>query len=57
MYQGGSDGFIGPRDDIVASEAWGIDMEAEVAVITGKVSLGSTSKTSCRTNPIGDAGE
>ena len=44
MYQGGSDGFIGPRDDIVASEAWGIDMEAEVAVITGKVSLGSTSK-------------
>ena len=50
MYQGGSDGFIGPRDDIVASEAWGIDMEAEVAVITGKVSLGSTSKTSCRTN-------
>lgn len=44
MYQGGSDGFIGPRDDIVASEAWGIDMEAEVAVITGKVSLGSTPK-------------
>lgn len=25
-------------------EAWGIDMEAEVAVITGKVSLGSTPK-------------
>lgn len=44
MYQGGSDGFIGPRDDIVASEVWGIDMEAEVAVITGKVSLGSTPK-------------
>lgn len=44
MYQGGSDGFIGSRDDIVASEVWGIDMEAEVAVITGKVSLGSTPK-------------
>jgi fumarylacetoacetate (FAA) hydrolase len=38
MYQGGSDGFIGPTDDIVAgSEDWGIDFEAEVAVITDDV--------------------
>jgi fumarylacetoacetate (FAA) hydrolase len=38
MYQGGSDSFIGPRDDIVlADEAWGIDFEGEVAVITGDV--------------------
>jgi fumarylacetoacetate (FAA) hydrolase len=38
MYQGGSDGFIGPNDDIVAgSEEWGIDFEAEVAVITDDV--------------------
>lgn len=41
MYQGGSDSFIGPRDPIVAdSEDWGIDMEAEVAVVTGDVPMG-----------------
>src|SRR5580765_8252658 len=43
MYQGGSDSFIGPRDDIVfADEAFGIDMEAEVAVVTGDVPMGTT---------------
>ena len=32
MYQGGSDSFLGPRDDIpTGSEDWGIDFEAEVA--------------------------
>ncbi|MET0319454.1 MAG: fumarylacetoacetate hydrolase family protein [Duganella sp.] len=41
MYQGGSDSFIGPRDPIYAlSEDWGIDLEAEVAVITGDVRMG-----------------
>lgn len=41
MYQGGSDGFLGPRDPIpLADEAWGCDMEAEVVVVTGDVSLG-----------------
>jgi fumarylacetoacetate (FAA) hydrolase len=41
MYQGGSDTFLGPRDDIaVADEAWGIDFEAEVAVITDDVPMG-----------------
>jgi fumarylacetoacetate (FAA) hydrolase len=41
MYQGGSDSFLGPRDDIpMADEAWGIDFEAEVAVITGDVPMG-----------------
>jgi fumarylacetoacetate (FAA) hydrolase len=40
MYQGGSDGFLGPRDDIRADEAWGIDLEGEVAVITGDVPYG-----------------
>ena len=41
MYQGGSDGFLGPRDDIPAgSEDWGIDFEAEVAVITDDVAMG-----------------
>ncbi len=42
MYQGGSDDLLGPRDDIVcASEEWGIDFEAEVAVVTGDVAMGT----------------
>jgi fumarylacetoacetate (FAA) hydrolase len=41
MYQGGSDTFLAPRDDIaMADEAWGIDFEAEVAVITDDVPMG-----------------
>ncbi len=41
MYQGASDSFLGPRDPIVmADEAWGIDFEAEVAVVTGDVPMG-----------------
>ena len=41
MYQGGSDSFVGPRDPIaVQSEEWGVDLEAEVAVITGDVPMG-----------------
>ncbi len=42
MYQGGSDSFIGPRDRIVAQEEWGIDFEAEVAVVTGDLPLGAS---------------
>ncbi len=43
MYQGGSDDFLGPRDDVVCvSEAHGIDFEAEIAVVTGDVPMGST---------------
>ncbi|MDF2901021.1 MAG: 2-keto-4-pentenoate hydratase [Phenylobacterium sp.] len=43
MYQGGSDGFLAPRDPIpLADEAWGCDLEAEVAVITGDVPLGAS---------------
>ncbi len=43
MYQGGSDDFIGPQEDVVcASEAFGIDFEAEVAVITGDVPMRAT---------------
>jgi len=42
MYQGGSDGFIGACDPIVAAdEAWGIDFEGEVAVITDDVAMGT----------------
>lgn len=41
MYQGGSDGFLAPTDPIPAiDEAWGIDFEAEVAVITDDVPMG-----------------
>ena len=43
MYQGGSDGFLAPRDPIpLVDEAWGCDLEAEVAVITGDVPLGAS---------------
>ena len=43
MYQGGSDGFLAPRDPIpLGDPAWGCDMEAEVVVITGDVPMGVT---------------
>jgi fumarylacetoacetate (FAA) hydrolase len=49
MYQGGSDDFIGPTDDIVcASEDFGIDFEAEVAVITEDVPMGATPEQALR---------
>lgn len=45
MYQGGSDAFIGPRDDILAiDEAHGIDFESEVAIITDDVPMGTRKK-------------
>lgn len=41
MYQGGSDAFLGPRDDIpLGDPVWGCDMEGEIAVITGDVPMG-----------------
>jgi fumarylacetoacetate (FAA) hydrolase len=41
MYQGGSDAFLGPCDPIeVADEAWGIDLEGEIAVVTDDVPMG-----------------
>lgn len=41
MYQGVSDDFIGPMDDIaLMSEEWGIDFESEIAVVTGDVPMG-----------------
>ena len=43
MYQGGSDSFLGPRDPILAAdEAWGIDMEGEIAVIVDDVPMGAS---------------
>ena len=45
MYQGGSDAFLGPCDDIlIESEDWGLDLEAEIAVITGDVPMGTPAK-------------
>jgi fumarylacetoacetate (FAA) hydrolase len=42
MYQGGSDDLLGPTDDIpMPSEADGIDFEAEVAVVTDRVPMGT----------------
>lgn len=41
MYQGGADTFIAPHSPIVmADEAWGIDLEAEIAVVTDDVPMG-----------------
>lgn len=46
MYQGGSDDFIGPRDDVLLpSDEWGIDFEGEVAVITDDVPMSVDPKT------------
>jgi fumarylacetoacetate (FAA) hydrolase len=43
MYRGASDAFIGPCDPILAADtAWGIDLEAEVAVIVTDVPQGAT---------------
>ncbi len=43
MYQGGSDGFLSPRDPIpLADEAWGCDLEAEIVVVVGDVPQGAT---------------
>ncbi|HKE96925.1 MAG TPA: fumarylacetoacetate hydrolase family protein, partial [Povalibacter sp.] len=44
VYQGGSDDFIGARDDVpVPSEEFGIDLEGEVAVVTDDVPMGTGS--------------
>jgi fumarylacetoacetate (FAA) hydrolase len=48
MYQGGSDSFLGPMDPIaVADEAYGIDFEAEIAVITADVPMGASRDAAC----------
>ncbi|WP_263079074.1 fumarylacetoacetate hydrolase family protein [Endozoicomonas sp. Mp262] len=40
MYQGISDQLLGPTEPITGKEAWGVDFEAELAVITGDVPQG-----------------
>ena len=40
MYQGGSDDFIGPMEDIILpSDEWGVDFEGEVAIVTDDVKM------------------
>ena len=42
VYQGGSDDLLGARDDVpFGDESWGIDLEAEIAVITDDVPMGT----------------
>jgi fumarylacetoacetate (FAA) hydrolase len=42
MYQGGSDDFLGPTEDMpMPAEADGIDFEAEIAVVVDRVSMGT----------------
>lgn len=49
MYQGGSDQMTGPRDPIViADTAWGIDLEAEIAVMTDDVAMGTNAADASR---------
>jgi fumarylacetoacetate (FAA) hydrolase len=46
MYQGGSDNFLGPREPIMlVDQNYGLDLEAEVAVITDDVPLGVSAQT------------
>jgi fumarylacetoacetate (FAA) hydrolase len=49
MYQGGSDTFLAPREPIrMADESWGIDFEAEVAVVTDDVPMGTAAEDAGR---------
>ena len=49
MYQGGSDTFLAPRDPIIMSdEAYGIDMEGEIAVIVDDVPMGASSQEAAK---------
>lgn len=46
LYQGGSDGFLAPTEPIPAvTEGWGVDFEAEVAVITSGLAYGADRAT------------
>ncbi|RXS44324.1 FAA hydrolase family protein [Idiomarina sp. 29L] len=46
MYQGGSDDFLGPHDEIqMGSTDWGIDFEGEIAVVTDDVPMGVDAKS------------
>ncbi|WP_442756221.1 fumarylacetoacetate hydrolase family protein [Methylocystis sp. JAN1] len=43
IYQGGSDAFLGPRDAVpLLDQAYGLDLEGEIAVVTDDVPIGVT---------------
>lgn len=49
MYQGGSDDFVGPCEDMpLPSEADGIDFEAELAVVVDRVPMGTPAAAALR---------
>ncbi|MCS6946193.1 MAG: fumarylacetoacetate hydrolase family protein [Steroidobacteraceae bacterium] len=49
MYQGASDDFLGARDDMpLPSEADGIDFEAELAIVTDRVPMGTPAERAMR---------
>ena len=49
MYQGGSDSFLAPREDIpLGDTAWGCDMEGEIAVITDDVPMGVSAEDAAK---------
>ena len=55
MYQGGSDDLLGAHDDaFFADTAWGIDFEAELAVITGDVRMGASARRGAGRRPAAD---
>ena len=58
MYQGGSDSFIGATDPVaLADEAWGIDLEAEVAVILGDVPMAHAARAGRAAHQASHAGQ
>ena len=58
VYQGGSDDFIAPTADVaVPSEEYGIDFEAEVAVVTDDVPMGTPASAGTFTRQARHAGE
>ncbi|GAB2174838.1 fumarylacetoacetate hydrolase family protein [Dongia sp. agr-C8] len=48
MYQGGSDSFLAPHEPIRGDESWGIDLEAEIAVVTGDVPMGASTEAAAK---------
>jgi len=49
MYQGGSDSFLAPRETILmADEAYGIDFEGEIAIVTDDVPMGVSARDAAK---------
>ena len=58
VYQGGSDDLLGARDDAPFGDtAWGIDLEAEVAVITDDVPMGTSAADAAGAHQAAHAGQ